>query len=119
MSDEIIARIEAPRSASRLIGHKAAASALAEAWNGGRLAHAWLFTGPPGIGKATLAWQFARFIATGGATSDDEALASDPQHPAARQIMAGAYPDCRLIRRSHNSRPPHRLQPVQATDPTS
>ena len=54
MSDEIIARIEAPRDASALIGHRAAASALAEAWNSDRLAHAWMLAGPPGIGKATL-----------------------------------------------------------------
>ena len=26
----------------------------------GRLHHAWLLTGPRGIGKATLAWRFAR-----------------------------------------------------------
>ena len=28
----------------------------------GRLAHAWLIGGPKGVGKATLAWRFARFV---------------------------------------------------------
>ncbi len=32
------------------------------AQQGGRLHHAWLLTGPRGIGKATLAWRFARFL---------------------------------------------------------
>ena len=110
MSDEIIARIEAPRDASALIGHAAAATALAEAWNSDRLAHAWMLAGPPGIGKATLAWQFVRFIAAGGEPSGEGPLVTDPQHPAVRQVVAGAHPDCRLVRRSHNTRPPHRLR---------
>jgi DNA polymerase-3 subunit delta' len=110
VSDDIIARIEAPRSAPGLIGHDAAASALVEAWRSERLAHAWMFAGPPGIGKATLAWQFVRFVAAGGEQSGDRPLATDPQHPAVRQVVAGAFPDCRLVRRSHNVRPPHRLR---------
>jgi len=31
----------------------------------GKLHHAWLLTGPRGIGKATLAWRFARFLLAG------------------------------------------------------
>ncbi len=110
MSDDIITRIEAPRLAPVLIGHGAAASSLAEAWRSERLAHAWMFTGPPGIGKATLAWQFVRFVAAGGIQAGEGPLATDPQHPAVRQLIAGAYPDNRLVRRSHNVRPPHRLR---------
>lgn len=110
MSDDIIARIEAPRSAPALIGHAAAASALAEAWRSERLAHAWLLAGPPGIGKATLAWQFVRFIAAGGEPESGGPLATDLQHSAVRQVVAGAYPDNRLVRRSYNARPPHRLR---------
>ena len=65
MSDEIIARIEAPRAAHGLVGHDHAAATLAEAWSGGRFAHAWLLAGPAGIGKATLAWRFARIPTSG------------------------------------------------------
>ncbi len=110
MSDEIIARIEAPRAAPALIGHEAAASTLADAWRSERLAHAWMLSGPPGIGKATLAWQFVRFIAAGGVQVGQGVLASDPEHLAVRQVIAGAHPDCRLVRRSNNARPPHKLR---------
>ena len=41
-----------PRANPLLFGHAEAAAALAAAARSGRLAHAWLFTGPPGIGKA-------------------------------------------------------------------
>ena len=35
---------------------------LLNAYRSGKLAHAWLIGGPEGVGKATLAWRFARFI---------------------------------------------------------
>ncbi len=110
MSDEIIARIEAPRSAPALIGHDKAASALAEAWHSGRLAHAWMLAGPPGIGKATLAWQFVRLVAAGGEAAGEGLLATHPEDAAVRQVVAGTHPDCRLVRRSYASRPPYRFR---------
>lgn len=116
MSDDIIARIEAPRAALALIGHEAAASTLAEAWRSERLAHAWMLSGPPGIGKATLAWQFVRFVAAGGIQAGEGLLAADPELPAVRQVIAGAHPDCRLVRRSNNARPPHRLRTEISVD---
>jgi len=51
-----------PRRATSLIGHKAAEQELLSAYREGRLAHAWLIGGREGIGKATLAWRFARFV---------------------------------------------------------
>lgn len=49
----------------RLAGHEAAEHALLAAQQSGKLHHAWLLTGPRGIGKATLAWRFARFMLAG------------------------------------------------------
>src|SRR5258708_31245915 len=49
----------------RLLGHEAAEPALLSAYRSGRLHHAWLLAGPRGIGKATLAWRFARFLLAG------------------------------------------------------
>ncbi|MDR3517784.1 MAG: DNA polymerase III subunit delta' [Azospirillaceae bacterium] len=57
-----VAEAAAPRCTEDLIGHAAAERALLAAWQSGRLPHAWLITGPAGIGKATLAFRFARFV---------------------------------------------------------
>ena len=47
---------------SSLFGHAEAEQALLDAYRGGRMPHAWLIGGPPGIGKATLAYRMARFV---------------------------------------------------------
>ncbi|HYI68993.1 MAG TPA: DNA polymerase III subunit delta', partial [Skermanella sp.] len=44
-----------PRHNPDLLAHHAAEQVLLDAWNSGRLPHAWLIGGIPGIGKATLA----------------------------------------------------------------
>ena len=49
-----------PRQTRHLIGQQACERALAEAFAGGRMHHAWLLTGREGIGKATLAYRLAR-----------------------------------------------------------
>lgn len=51
-----------PREQTSLIGHANAAAELHDGYAGGRLHHAILITGPKGIGKATLAFRFARFV---------------------------------------------------------
>ena len=38
-----------PRFTPQLVGHEAAERGFLEAWNGGRLAHAWMITGPRGL----------------------------------------------------------------------
>ena len=54
-----------PRKNPTLIGHQRAEAALLDDYRSGRLAHAWLITGPPGIGKATFAFRFARLLLAG------------------------------------------------------
>ena len=51
-----------PRMTARVIGQDEAVRDFVEASRGGRLHHAWLLTGPRGIGKATLAWSIARWL---------------------------------------------------------
>jgi DNA polymerase-3 subunit delta' len=98
-----------PREARRLFGHAAAEADVLAAVAAGRLHHAWLITGPPGIGKATLAWRIARFLldqpvaAEAGLFGADPAppvtLDSDHDSPRGRRITALSEPGLFLIRR--------------------
>ena len=57
-----------PRANPDLIGHEAQERLLLETLlDSGRMAHAWLINGPRGIGKATLAYRFARYLLASGA----------------------------------------------------
>ena len=96
--------IEPPDSAMALIGHEEAEFALLSAWKSGRLHHAWLIDGPEGIGKATLAYRFARFLlshpdqnAADVSVADDLSVVADD--PAARQIRARSHPDLVVLQR--------------------
>ncbi len=68
-----------PRVNWALSGHRGAEAELRRAFEFGRLAHAWMITGPRGVGKATLAFRFARFLlnAGGGGTSAEPDIFGD------------------------------------------
>lgn len=101
-----------PRDTVQLIGQDAAQDAFLGAFTTGRLHHAWLITGPRGVGKATLAWRIARFLlATPDPDPDDmfgaplpTTLDIDPEHPVAHRIAAGAEPGLKFVHRSENEK---------------
>jgi DNA polymerase-3 subunit delta' len=98
-----------PRFAAGLVGHAAAEAAMLGAYREGRLAHAWLIGGREGIGKATLAWRFARFVLanpdpTTAAALNARDLSVALDHPAARQLAALSHPDFALARREWNAK---------------
>jgi DNA polymerase-3 subunit delta' len=84
----------APRENHLLIGHDAAESALFQAATGPRLHHAWLLGGPEGIGKATLAYRFARWLLAGPSTPT---LALDPDHTTFRRVAADTHADLMTV----------------------
>ena len=91
-----------PRQTADLIGHEMAESALLEAWRAGRLHHAWLLHGPRGIGKATLAYRFARFLLAEDEAGDTtarqgERIAIDPASPVFRRIASGGHADLLVL----------------------
>ena len=93
-----------PRHATSHIGHRAAELELLAAYRDGRLAHAWLIAGKEGIGKATLAWRFARFVLANpdpaaAIVREARDLSVARDHPAARLLAGLAHPDFALIRR--------------------
>jgi DNA polymerase-3 subunit delta' len=85
-----------PRANPLLIGHAPAEAALRDAARSGRLHHAWLLAGPPGIGKATLAFRFARWLLAGAAM---DSLALRPDHPTFRRVAAGTHADLLTVER--------------------
>jgi len=104
-SDERNAKL--PRETTALFGHDEAERALLEAYKGGRIPHAWLIGGPPGIGKATLAFRLARFVMAhpdprAAETQSADSLAIDPESPVARRIAAQAQGDLLVLERSIN-----------------
>ncbi len=84
-----------PRANPELIGHDDAARTLEEAARSGRLPHAWLIAGPAGVGKATLAYRFARWLLAGLPTAPPGVvpLHLPEEHPVFRRIAAGAHAD--------------------------
>lgn len=97
----------APQANPELLGHEAAEATLLRASGSGRLPHAWLITGPRGVGKATLAFRFARFLLAGGGAPDlfggsPKTLALDPSDPVFQRVAAGGHPDLRLLERGVN-----------------
>ena len=87
----------APRENALLLGQEEAEQRLADAVASQRMHHAWLITGPSGIGKATLAYRFARHLLAGGKPQDGMALA--PDHPVFRRVAAGTHADLLTIER--------------------
>jgi DNA polymerase-3 subunit delta' len=88
-----------PREVFNLIGHEAAEAAFEDTRARGRLHHAWLLTGPEGVGKATFAYRAARRLL--GAPPDPAygLLGASPDHPVSRQLIAHAHPDLFVLER--------------------
>ena len=89
-----------------LYGHDAAVAALRDGMDSGRLHHAWLVSGPEGVGKATFADKAAlRVLAdAAGPKSDAPGLDVPDSHMTAKLIAAGSHPDLvRLERQTKES----------------
>ncbi|MEK9678877.1 MAG: DNA polymerase III subunit delta' [Rhodospirillaceae bacterium] len=106
-----------PRNNPDLIGHEKAEREFVKAFNAGRLHHAWLITGPAGIGKATLAYRMARFVLSQPAADDGPGLFGDdlpandpeslyvsPETPVFKRITAGGHTDFRAIERGSDEK---------------
>ncbi|MDB9857102.1 DNA polymerase III subunit delta' [Amylibacter sp.] len=99
-----------PRETVRLLGQEAAEASFLDAFTSARMHHAWLITGPRGVGKATLAWRIAKFLLSQpqddgpqdsmfGAPPVPTTLDADENHPAVRRSQSLGEPRLFLCRR--------------------
>lgn len=89
-----------------LFGHDTQIAAFLAAAESGRPHHAWLLTGPRGIGKAQFArTAAARLLADASVfPSAGSAFAIPEDHAAARLLAAGSHPDFRVLERLTNEK---------------
>ncbi|MCI0684793.1 MAG: DNA polymerase III subunit delta' [Gemmataceae bacterium] len=108
MSDSSESAAPPPRANPNFIGHPAAEQTLLRAWQSNRLHHAWLISGPRGVGKATLAFRFARHALAG----EERGLFAEPastlamaaESPVFRHVAAGSHPDLLTIERAYDEK---------------
>lgn len=86
---------------SKLRGQIAAVDAFLAASASGSIHHAWLLSGPQGVGKGTFAQAAALRLLAEAMTPGDlpTGLAVPESHPAAKLAAAGSHPDLRVLRR--------------------
>ncbi len=87
-----------PRENPVMFGHADAEATFRQALEAGRMHHAWLLTGPTGVGKATLAYRLARSVLSPGA--DPNA----PSNPVFRRVAAGSHADLLTIERAFDEK---------------
>ncbi|MFT6452266.1 MAG: DNA polymerase-3 subunit delta' [Halocynthiibacter sp.] len=104
-----------PRETLSLIGQSRAEADFLEAYTSHHLHHAWLITGPRGVGKATLAWRIARFLLAEPTTGAEAGLFGDappaptslslsPDHPISHKVAALSEPRLFLLRRPYDAK---------------
>jgi DNA polymerase-3 subunit delta' len=83
-----------------LFGHDAAVAAFRDSLDAGRLHHAWLISGPDGIGKGLFAQKAAlRVLASGQGRVAAPGLDVPDDHPSAKLAAAGSHPDLMRLER--------------------
>ena len=94
-----------PRHTKILYGHKTSRLDFLDAFNTNRLHHAWMISGPRGIGKATLGYKISKFILSRNQSSElinnelQNTLDIPLDHPVSRRIDALGEPNLYLVRR--------------------
>ncbi|HUZ66555.1 MAG TPA: DNA polymerase III subunit delta' [Beijerinckiaceae bacterium] len=110
-----------PRDARALFGHAEAERQLLDAYRSGRLPQAWIIGGREGVGKATLAWRFARFLfvhpdprASLVQAAGDLSVPFD--HPAVRRVSSLSHGDLALLRRQWNEKTKKHFTEIRVDD---
>lgn len=95
-----------PRENDALFGHEAAETKMLERIASGKLQHAWILSGPSGIGKATFAYRLARFLfAHGGSVPvGSKSLHVSSDDPVYHRVASGGHADLLTLRRPYDEK---------------
>ncbi len=95
-----------PRETYDLIGHDHAEQTFLADYASGKFAHAWLISGPPGVGKATFAYRIARHLLAEegteqeGTSGEDRSLHVSPEAHVAHLVESQGHPNLLVLRRT-------------------
>ena len=111
-----------PRTNPDLLGHDAAEKALVADFNRGRMPHAIIFAGLPGIGKATLAFRLGRFLLSQqeqgavlfGEPEKPTSLYLKPDHPVFHRVASGGHADLVVVEREFDEKKGRLKQDISA-----
>lgn len=87
---------EHPRNVNSLFGLEDVCMDFMGAFNSSRLHHAWLICGNKGIGKATLAYNLAKFLLSNPSNGDSQ-IRFDPNSDTVRKIENLSHPDLMVL----------------------
>lgn len=90
---QVLARKYRPRLFEDLIGQEAMVRTLSNAFETGRIAHAFMLTGVRGVGKTTTARLLARGLNYRAETQDGPSIKLDPAGEHCSAIMESRHPD--------------------------
>ena len=92
-----------PRHTKLLLGHLDAERRMRQAFGSGKLHHAWMISGPKGIGKASLAYRFAAYVLAAAAPVSDN-LGIDLDSRTAHWLASRSHPDLFVLERNWDSK---------------
>lgn len=101
-----------PRDVYDAQGLEGPETAFLDVWSRGRLHHAWLLTGPEGVGKATFAYRAARRLLGAKADPVHGLLGAAPDDPVSRQVAARSHPDLMVLEREDPDGKARKVIPV-------
>lgn len=91
--------VEGPRGTYHALKDERPEGAFLDALERGRLHHAWMLTGPEGLGKATFAYRAARRLLGARPDTTRGLLGSDPADRVCRLVEQDAHPDLMVLER--------------------
>jgi DNA polymerase-3 subunit delta' len=105
-SDEIpdIDGDQAPRFTKALIGHQSACQTMLQACQGARFPHAWLLSGPKGVGKASFAYLLARSLMAAKRPQDMGEFWQAQDSADGHLVETDAHPDMFVLKRRYNEK---------------